>query len=83
MNEKGDILFIEWVDSVSDSGWKETRDCVCLILKINSVGFFVDETDEVVCIALSRATEEDFRPFGDLLSIPKCSIVKRWKLKNE
>lgn len=71
------IVFIEWLDSYSITGWQSFDECSSSILMpCQTVGFFVNETEETYTVALSRATNKDFRPFADLLSIPKKAIKR-------
>jgi len=68
------ILLIDWVDSYTINGWTMTSDCKAEILLCQSVGFKVDETEDAICIALNKATKDGFRPYGELMSIPKVAI---------
>lgn len=74
IRKQGDVIFIGWVDSCTTFGWQHSSDCKSKTLYCQSVGFFVDENDDCICIALNRSISEGFNPFGDLIDIPKCSI---------
>jgi hypothetical protein len=77
---KPKILVIDWIDSVSDNGWKSSDDCKARAIICQSVGFLVDENDHSVCLALSRTTQQGYMPFADLISIPKVSIKHKRKI---
>lgn len=77
---KGGMILIDWVDSYSSSGWKGRDELEVTVANCQSVGFLVNENESAVVIALSRTTEDGFKPFGHLLTIPKCSIRRRKRL---
>ena len=78
-----DIYLIDWVDSMSSSGWKTSEQIDEYIPKAlcQSAGFFVKETKDFIVLALSRDLTEDNSPFADLISIPKVAILKRKKIR--
>lgn len=71
------ILLIEWVDSAGDPGWQHTEDIKAHLAHCQTVGFLVTETKEAIALALSRTTSNGFKPFGDIISIPKISITSK------
>ncbi|MGA9769176.1 MAG: hypothetical protein WBV94_09055 [Blastocatellia bacterium] len=71
------ILLVDWVDSCSNPGWKSSDELESAIVLCQTVGFFVSETKSVLTLALSRGTEEGFKPFADLIYIPKVAITRR------
>ncbi len=78
--DKNPVVYIEWVDSQTNYGWrKEERvdDEVCLI---KSVGIQVSKTKTSITISTSKSS---FGNFVDKLSIPICSIknLKRLEAK--
>lgn len=75
------ILLIDWIDSVTDPGWKCIEDCIAKFAICRTVGFFVTETKDVLCVAQSRTVGEEFRPYGELINIPKVSIRRRKEVK--
>ena len=75
------IMLIDWVDSCSDPGWQNSADCKAHLLTCQSVGFVVEETEDIICIALNRSTKKGYTPFGELMSIPKVAITRRKKIK--
>ena len=70
------IVLIEWVDSYSIEGWQFLGDCKLAEIKCQTVGFFVHETKNIYVVAQSRTTKGGFKPFADLISIPKVAITK-------
>ena len=76
-----EIVLIDWVDSCSVNGWQSSEDCKSIELICQTVGFFVHETKNIYTIAQSQSKKDGFRPFAELISIPKSSIIKTVKLK--
>jgi hypothetical protein len=74
---KPNILLIDWVDSVNNSGWLTTDECKADLLVCQTAGFLVDEDKDSICIALNRTTRKGYRPFGELISIPKVAVKAR------
>lgn len=72
-----DIVIVDWHDSMMSGGWRNDKDCKIDIVICQSVGFLVDETEDGICIALNRCTNDDCTPFGHLVSIPKVAIIRR------
>lgn len=72
---KAKILLVDWVDSCQTAGWQEERDCKVRVISCQTAGFLVEETKEAVCLALSRALTEGCHPYGDIITIPRCSIT--------
>ena len=50
-------------------------------LKCESVGFLVREDKKSVSVALNMTPDEDYKPFGDVILIPKVSIISKKVLK--
>jgi hypothetical protein len=76
MINKDKILLIEWVDSYKVNDWQAEDDCKVCVALIRSVGFFVDEDKDGICLALSKSIKKGYCPYGDLISIPKVAIKK-------
>lgn len=73
------IKQIKWVDSHYQSGWILNEDILPIESKIiESVGFVVDEDDNHIRIALNVEfdKEDNIVQACDLMTIPKCSILK-------
>lgn len=82
IKKQPDILLIDWIDSCSTSGWQHSNDCKAeMLMTCQTVGFFVDETKDRLCVGLNRTTKEGFTPFGELITIPKVAIKRKRKLK--
>lgn len=72
---------IVWIDSSSANGWVDLGSLPCETVTIHSVGWVAAENDE--CLTLVPHVAQDQRDpavCGDV-TIPKCSIVKRRKIK--
>jgi hypothetical protein len=74
VRKQGDIVFIEWIDSINNPGWNYKHECTVEVAYCQTVGFFVGETEDAICTALSRNCQEGVSPFADLINIPKCSV---------
>ncbi len=80
MTQKRKIIYLEWDDSVSDSGWVDDSK-VKTFLKpwlIHSVGYLVMENTSHISITTSIGNGGNKL---DVLTIPKSSILKRRYLK--
>jgi hypothetical protein len=71
------MLLVDWMDSASNPGWKSSDELQATICLCQTVGFLVLETDAALVLALSRGTQEGYRPYSDLISIPKVAITRR------
>lgn len=75
------ILFVRWFDSTSDDDWEaisEKLDCH----EINTIGWFIAETDDYVTLALNIDQECEDEPLvSQKISIPKVNILHSRKLK--
>lgn len=72
---------VVWIDSGSTDGWVDVDELPCEPVTIHSVGWVAAENDE--CLILVPHVGQDRRHTcvcGNI-AIPKCSIVKRRKLK--
>jgi hypothetical protein len=69
------MLKIRWVDSWCSSGWTSRSECHGELMKCETVGFLVEEGQEHYCLALNRCIQDGFRPFGELVTIPKVSVI--------
>ena len=63
---------ITWLDSARQYGWFNTADLDMDPLIVESVGYLIEENEEVYCISTSVAGNTVIDP----LTIPKCSVVK-------
>ena len=80
---KQKIYIIDWVDSMSDTGWKHSSQLEQVeypIARCQTIGFFVNETKEYITLALNRDLIGGNCPYGDLISIPKVAIKRKKKL---
>lgn len=68
------VVYLEWLDSVSDPGWTHTK--VTEDLLIRSVGFIIEENPASITIATSVYGKTQHSP----LTIPKIAIKKRRKV---
>jgi hypothetical protein len=70
-----DILYIEWLDSTTQSDWydkDEIEDLLEVDLKCRSVGFYIGETEKSITIAQNTSPTQ----IGDFITIPKATITK-------
>ena len=79
--KKDDLILVDWVDSSGQPGWLSKQDCHIDISQCQSEGFLIEYTKEGICLAESRCTTIDHRPYSGLTSIPKQAIIKIKKLK--
>ena len=75
------IVMLEWLDSVEyeDAEWKTKEDIDKLVpMKIKSDGVLVHDDNFYITIASSvNETDLEDITYGGLLTIPKCSLLKR------
>ena len=72
------IVYVQWVDAVSDCGWDEESKAEvhpCL-----SIGFIVDETPDAICLAAAISHEQSncriHIPKGWIKSIKRVTLDK-------
>ena len=72
------ILWIKWIDSWGNPGWKYKTECHVDLVYCETVGFLVDETEDGIALALNKASKGEMTsPYGDLITIPKVAIIDR------
>ena len=71
------ILYIEWVDAVSDGSWEEN--VVPDIHFVKTIGFLISETKDAICIASTVSADYS----NARMHIPKIWIKKRKEIKLE
>jgi hypothetical protein len=71
------IIYVEWVDAVSDGGWED--DIKVDIHPVRTIGYLVAETKDGICIASTLSGEMS----NARMHIPKSWIVKRKEVKLE
>jgi len=75
------IVMLEWIDSVEyeDAEWKTQEDIDKLEpMRIKSSGILVHDDAYYITIASSlNETDAENITYGGLLTIPKCSLLKR------
>lgn len=74
----GDIVFVEWLDSATTHGWLATDDVhkVTGIATCRTAGFLVRKTETEIVVALNSGLPGESCPFGDVIAIPLCSVVR-------
>ena len=75
-NNKLSIVLVDWLDSCGDPGWKFSEEISVHLMVCQTVGFLVSETKEAIAVALNRTTTLGYKPFGDIISIPRVAIRK-------
>ncbi len=76
--KKEDIVEIHWIDITSTASWKTLEEAECYIaITAHSVGYFINEDDDVIRISASKTDEGD----RDVTVIVKGCIKSISKLK--
>lgn len=75
--KKVKVLLIDWLDSCSSHGWKNSNEVECEVSRCQSVGFLVAENEVCIVLALNRTTQAGYKPFGDLITIPRPAIIRK------
>jgi hypothetical protein len=71
------LVYVEWVDAVSDGGWEDNVKVD--IHPVRTVGFIVDENKDGICLASTLSHEMS----NARMHIPKAWITKRKVIKLE
>lgn len=71
------LIYVEWVDAVSDGGWED--DVKVDIHAVKTVGFLIAETKDGICLASTISGDNS----NARMHIPKAWIVKRKVIKLE
>lgn len=83
MIKQPQILLIDWVDSHSCYGWLNEDEIHNADMLCQSIGFLIKEDKKNITLALSRALNENYKPYGDTITIPKVTIRKRSIIKGK
>ncbi len=82
MNPKQKVFLVDWIDSCGQEGWISKDNLQVHATMCQTIGFLVGETDEAIALALNRSTMgEGYRPYGEIICIPKVAIKKMRQLK--
>ena len=80
------IVKVDWVDSCSHNGWIRSDDVALQAtpLKCQTVGYLINESKTAIAIAQNKTmmTEEGYRPYGDIIHIPKSAIMGKTFLED-
>lgn len=69
------VVKIEWVDSISNSGWEGINSAKDIRPgNAVSVGFLLDEGDDYVTIAQDYIGDKGQEQVCNVMSIPRCAI---------
>ena len=71
------VIYVEWVDAVSDGGWED--DIKVDIHPVRTIGYLVSETKDGICLASTVSAEMT----NARMHIPKAWITKRKVIKVE
>lgn len=71
------LVYVEWVDAVSDGGWEDNVKVD--IHAVKTVGFLIAETKDGICLASTISGDNS----NARMHIPKAWIVKRKVIKLE
>ena len=69
------IVYVEWVDAVSDGGWEDNVKVD--IHLVCTIGFLIAETKEGICLASTVSGDNS----NARMHIPKAWITKRKNIK--
>jgi hypothetical protein len=72
------IEYILWKDAVSEDAWKNVDEIYSHYHLIETVGFVIKESDEVLTISLNHDLGSD--NFSCMIHIPQAMIIHRNKL---
>lgn len=75
--ETSKLIYVEWVDAVSDGGWEDSVKVD--IHAVKTVGFLIAETKDGICLASTVSGDNS----NARMHIPKAWIVKRKVIKIE
>jgi len=78
---KQKIYLIDWIDAAGSEGWKSSSDLDLPIMKVQTIGFYISENEESITVALNRAVNDGYYPYGELISIPKVCIKRKKIIK--
>ena len=85
--KKYKLIYIEWEDAISNSGWKYSDEALEWVEKETSVvkhtGWIIKETKEYILLASRMIDKSEFsgESLGQLQKIPKTWIRNRQVLK--
>ena len=71
-------VMVTWVDARSEDGWTELSELDVRVARINTVGYVVDETEDILCVAGS--VDEVTKQVSGLMFIPKVCIINKCSL---
>jgi hypothetical protein len=73
----GKCVEVEWIDSASDHGWIATVDLDhSRIATCATCGYLVDRSKREVRIAQSRTRDGGYRPWGEIIAIPRVAVTR-------
>jgi hypothetical protein len=75
--ESSPIVYVEWVDAVSDGGWEDNVKVD--IHRVCTVGFLIAETKDGICLASTVSGDNS----NARMHIPKSWITKRKVINRE
>lgn len=71
------LVHIVWVDACTDDCYMDIDDIEMKLSKISTVGFIMNETPEIICVAQSIFIEDGVKQCSARSFIPKNCIVSR------
>lgn len=66
------VVWIEWLDAVSDSGWSNTPEPPTTNV---TVGFLVHDAEDYIVVATTMCTEHKY--WASTMTVPKNLITKQ------
>ena len=79
MEQKNTLIQVFWFDATSTDEWTDRSNIKSELNLIHTVGILIEETKEVIGIALNHDTDSD--SFSCFIHIPKAWIKSRKVLK--
>ena len=77
------IVHIKWVDSYTQAGWVNESQLDKTPLICETVGFLVGENKHSLKVALNHTCNDNYKPYGEVINIPKVSIKSKRILRNK
>lgn len=73
------VVYLEWVDIVTDHGWEKVSDIKLKCAEIKTIGFLIKEDSKNIALALNHGPGDDDHEdeVTAIVVIPKAVIKKR------
>ena len=82
MTPKRQAVYLVWLDSGGHSGWQDPETLHQTPMRCETIGWYVSENEKCITLALNGCFDgTSAKPFGEFVTVPKCSIVKRRRFR--